>query len=137
VVEFDTQWTGTQMDNAATLARDLSIAIGEADVAFRPHRFVKKKIVKGAFRIKAGQQQKLRFGKLTIQRDWGWAAGYVETMWRMLQLSKAEDFIIATGVSHSLEDCVDAAGLTIVTVAPDDSPCEACRVTAKNRSFPK
>ena len=75
----------------------------------RPQRFVTKKIIEGALQIRAGKQQKLCLGKLDIQRDWGWAPEYVEAMWRMLQLPKAEDFVIATGVTHSLKDFVDAA----------------------------
>ena len=75
----------------------------------RPHRFVTKKIIEGASQIKAGQQRKLRLGKLDIQRDWGWAPEYVEAMWRMLQLPKAEDFVIATGETYSLENFVDIA----------------------------
>jgi GDPmannose 4,6-dehydratase len=75
----------------------------------RPHRFVTKKIIEGAFQIKTGQQHKLRLGKLDIQRDWGWAPEYVEAMWGMLQLPKADDFVIATGATYSLENFVDIA----------------------------
>ena len=75
----------------------------------RPERFVTKKIVSAACRIAAGKKETLRLGNLSIRRDWGWAPEYVEIMWRMLQLEKPEDFVIATGVSHSLEEFVQQA----------------------------
>lgn len=75
----------------------------------RPERFVTKKIIAAAARIAAGGQEKLHLGNIAIRRDWGWAPEYVEAMWLMLQQGKAEDFVIATGESHSLEDFVDAA----------------------------
>jgi GDPmannose 4,6-dehydratase len=75
----------------------------------RPERFVTKKIIAAAARIAAGGQEKLHLGNITIRRDWGWAPEYVEAMWLMLQQGKAEDFVIATGESHSLEVFVDAA----------------------------
>jgi len=75
----------------------------------RPARFVTRKIVQGACRIAAGLQQELRLGDLSIRRDWGWAPEYVEAMWRMLQLPQAEDFVIATGVAHSLQQFVEVA----------------------------
>jgi len=75
----------------------------------RPNRYVTKKIIAGACRIKAGLQQKLELGVLTIERDWGWAPEYVEAMWRILQNEDAEDFIIATGVTSSLQQFVEAA----------------------------
>lgn len=69
----------------------------------RPDRFVTQKIVLAACRIAAGSTEKLRLGNLNIERDWGWAPEYVEAMWLMLQRDKAEDFIVATGQSYSLE----------------------------------
>ena len=72
----------------------------------RPSRFVTQKIVQGAKRIANGSDEKLKLGRLDINRDWGWAPEYVDAMWRMLQLDKPEDFVIATGVTHSLEDFV-------------------------------
>ena len=53
--------------------------------------------------------EKLHLGNTTICRDWGWAPEYVEAMWLMLQQDKPEDFVIATGESHSLEEFVDIA----------------------------
>ena len=75
----------------------------------RPSRFVTQKIVQGAKRIANGSDEKLKLGLLDIKRDWGWAPEYVDAMWRMLQLDKPKDFVIATGVTHSLEDFVSYA----------------------------
>lgn len=69
----------------------------------RPYRFVTKKIIATACRISKGSNEKLHLGNIAIQRDWGWAPDYVEAMWLMLQQDKPEDFVIATGVTHSLE----------------------------------
>jgi nucleoside-diphosphate-sugar epimerase len=54
-----------------------------------PERFVTQKIVRAACRIAAGQQKKLKLGNLAVQRDWGWAPEYVDAMWRMLQVGRA------------------------------------------------
>jgi GDPmannose 4,6-dehydratase len=75
----------------------------------RPERFVTKKIVAAACRISRGRQDRLRLGNLSIQRDWGWAPEYVVAMWRMLQHERADDFIVATGFTHSLEEFTEAA----------------------------
>ena len=75
----------------------------------RPERFVTQKIVAAAFRIAAGDRQPLRLGNLAIRRDWGWAPEFVDAMHRMLQLSEPEDFVIATGATHSLEQFAGAA----------------------------
>jgi len=73
----------------------------------RPERFVTRKIVKAACRIAKGADETLNLGNISVERDWGWAPEYVEAMWRMLQQDEAEDFVIATGESHSLERFVD------------------------------
>lgn len=75
----------------------------------RPGRFVTKKIVAAACRIAGGDREKLTLGNITIQRDWGWAPEYVEAMWLMLQQEQPDDFVIATGENHSLEEFVAAA----------------------------
>jgi len=75
----------------------------------RPERFVTQKIVRAAFRIAAGSNERLTLGRLDIQRDWGWAPEYVEAMWQMLQQPQPEDFVIATGETHSLQDFVAEA----------------------------
>ena len=75
----------------------------------RPERFVTRKIVSAACRIAAGSKEKLTLGNTSIRRDWGWAPEYVEAMWLMLQQKDPDDYVIATGESHSLEEFVAAA----------------------------
>jgi GDPmannose 4,6-dehydratase len=75
----------------------------------RPARFVTRKIVAAACRIAAGSDEVLRLGDTSVQRDWGWAPEYVESMWLMLQQSQPADFVIATGQCHSLAAFVSAA----------------------------
>jgi GDPmannose 4,6-dehydratase len=75
----------------------------------RPQRFVTRKVIATACRIKQGSGEKLTLGNLHIRRDWGWAPEYVDAMWKMLQFEQAQDFIISTGVSHSLEEFVKGA----------------------------
>lgn len=70
----------------------------------RPPNFVTRKIIDGAYRIAQGEINELELGNLGISRDWGWAPDYVEAMWRMLQLDTPDDFVIATGKSHTLND---------------------------------
>ena len=74
----------------------------------RPERFVTQKIISAACRIADGSDETLILGNIAIRRDWGWAPEYVDSMWRMLQQDTAEDFVIATGESHSLEEFVAA-----------------------------
>lgn len=74
----------------------------------RPERFVTQKIVQSACRLASGRwTEKLKLGNLDIQRDWGWAPEYVDAMWRMLQQNRANDFVIATGVTSTLKDFVE------------------------------
>ncbi len=75
----------------------------------RPERFVTQKIVKAACAIAAGTQDKLHLGNISIARDWGWAPEYVEAMWLMLQQDAPDDFVIATGATHTLQEFVAAA----------------------------
>lgn len=75
----------------------------------RPPRFVTRKIIQAAVSISRGNEKKLILGDMGIKRDWGWSPEYVDAMWRMLQVDKPEDFVIATGESNSLEDFVAAA----------------------------
>jgi len=72
----------------------------------RPARFVTQKIVSTAVRIGNGSKEKLVLGRLDIRRDWGWAPEYVEAMWRMLQQKKPDDYVVATGEEHSLQQFV-------------------------------
>ncbi len=75
----------------------------------RGETFVTRKITRALARIKLGLQECLFLGNMDSLRDWGHARDYVEAMWLMLQQDKAEDFVIATGVQHSVRDFVDAA----------------------------
>jgi len=75
----------------------------------RPARFVTRKITSAATRIARGARERLSLGKLSVRRDWGWAPDYVEAMWAILQHTVADDFVIASGESHSLEEFVAAA----------------------------
>jgi GDPmannose 4,6-dehydratase len=72
----------------------------------RPQRFVTSKIVSTAVRISNGSKERLKLGKMDITRDWGWAPDYVDAMWRILQQSEADDYVISTGEEHSLQDFV-------------------------------
>ena len=73
----------------------------------RPKHFVTKKIVSAAVRISKGSKEILELGRLDISRDWGWAPEYVEAMWLILQQKKAENFVIATGETNTLEKFVE------------------------------
>jgi GDPmannose 4,6-dehydratase len=75
----------------------------------RPERFVTRKIVDAAARIAAGSEEILTLGRLDIARDWGWAPEYVEAMWRMLQHPEPDDFVVATGDTHTLQEFVTHA----------------------------
>ncbi|MFZ2490468.1 MAG: GDP-mannose 4,6-dehydratase [Thermoanaerobaculia bacterium] len=75
----------------------------------RGERFVTKKIVHGAIDIAAGRRRELVMGDLSASRDWGYAPEYVDAMWRMLQRDQPDDFVIATGESHTVEEFVAAA----------------------------
>jgi GDPmannose 4,6-dehydratase len=79
--------------------------------------FVTRKITWHAAAIKLGLADKLTLGNLDAERDWGYAKDYVEAMWLMLQQDEAEDFVIATGVAHTVRNCVeiafDQAGLAV------------------------
>lgn len=71
--------------------------------------FVTRKVSDGVARIKLGLSTELRMGNLDAKRDWGFAGDYVDAMWRMLQQSDAEDFVVGTGVAHSVRDLVTLA----------------------------
>lgn len=75
----------------------------------RGETFVTKKIVKALVRIARGSQEKLILGNLDAKRDWGYAKEYVEAMWLMMQHRTADDFVIATGETHSVRDFLDEA----------------------------
>src|SRR5438105_14929589 len=75
----------------------------------RGETFVSRKITRAAARIKRGIQDKVYLGNLDAKRDWGFAGDYVEAMWRMLQTEKPDDFVIATGESHTVRELLDEA----------------------------
>src|SRR5438552_6081595 len=71
--------------------------------------FVTRKITWHAAAIKLGLVDELRLGNLDAQRDWGYAKDYVEAMWMMLQQDDPTDYVVATGVAHSVRECVEIA----------------------------
>jgi GDPmannose 4,6-dehydratase len=71
--------------------------------------FVTRKVTDGVARIKLGLANELRLGNLTAHRDWGFAGDYVRAMWLMLQQATADDYVIATGESHSVQELVEIA----------------------------
>jgi GDPmannose 4,6-dehydratase len=73
----------------------------------RGETFVTRKITRAATRIKEGLQDKLYLGNLDAKRDWGFAGDYVVAMWQMLQQDKADDFVVATGETHSVREFLD------------------------------
>jgi GDPmannose 4,6-dehydratase len=83
----------------------------------RGETFVTRKITRAVARINAGLQQCLYLGNLDARRDWGFAGDYVQAMWLMLQASKADDYVIATGETHSVREfceiAFDLAGMPI------------------------
>jgi len=75
----------------------------------RGETFVTRKVTRAAARIKEGLQDKLYLGNLDAKRDWGFAGDYVEAMWLMLQQPKPDDYVVATGETHSVRDLVEQA----------------------------
>ena len=75
----------------------------------RGESFVTRKVTLGAARIKEGLQKKLVMGNLESKRDWGFAGDYVEAMWLMLQQEKPDDYVVATGETHSVREFLEVA----------------------------
>jgi GDPmannose 4,6-dehydratase len=75
----------------------------------RGETFVTRKITRAVGRIKTGLQEKLFLGNIDARRDWGFAGDYVEAMWLMLQQDKADDYVIATGESHTVREFLEQA----------------------------
>mgnify|MGYP000968186683 CR=1 FL=1 len=75
----------------------------------RGETFVSRKITRAVAAISKGKQEKLFLGNLNAKRDWGHAKDYVKGMWLMLQQDKPDDFVIATGKTHSIKECVEKA----------------------------
>jgi GDPmannose 4,6-dehydratase len=85
----------------------------------RGREFVTRKITEGVARIALGLADELELGNLDARRDWGYAPEYVDAMWRMLQTPEPRDYVIGTGVHHSVRDCVQYA-FEHVGLSPDD-----------------
>jgi GDPmannose 4,6-dehydratase len=75
----------------------------------RGREFVTRKVTDGVARIKLGLAKELRLGNLEAKRDWGFAGDYVKAMWHMMQQDEAEDYVIATGETHSVRELVEVA----------------------------
>ena len=78
----------------------------------RPRRgleFVTRKVTDGVARIKLGLSKELRMGNLDARRDWGFAGDYVRAMWAMLQQDEPDDYVIATGETHSVRELIEVA----------------------------
>ncbi|OIH97595.1 GDP-mannose 4,6-dehydratase [Curtobacterium sp. MCBA15_001] len=75
----------------------------------RPETFVTRKITSSVARIAAGLQDRLVLGDLTVRRDWGWAPDFADAIVRMVDSDHPDDYVVATGVSHSIQDFVQAA----------------------------
>ena len=75
----------------------------------RGREFVTRKVSDGAARVKLGLARELCLGNLEARRDWGFAGDYVDAMWRMLQQPKADDYVVATGESHTVRELVEIA----------------------------
>jgi len=115
--------------DVATESGRFCAGVGRLVISNSPRRgleFVTRKITWHAAAIRLGRADKLRLGNLDAERDWGFAKDYVEAMWRMLQRDQAEDYVVATGISHRVRDCLniafDQAGLAVDDhVVIDDS----------------
>lgn len=92
----------------------------------RGYEFVTRKVTRAVARISLGLQEKLALGHLDSRRDWGYAGDYVEAMWMMLQQPDADDFVIATGDTHSIRELLDVAfgriGITDWTAYVEQDP---------------
>lgn len=76
---------------------------------YRPPNFVTRKITQGVAAIKQGKVKSLKIGNIHAERDWGYAGDFVEAMWAMLQVPVPDDFVVATGLSHSVKQLVSIA----------------------------
>ena len=76
---------------------------------FRRHEYVTRKITSNIAKIKLGKIKTFTLGDLEARRDWGYAGDFVEAIWKMMQYEKPEDFVVATGVTHSVRDFVEIA----------------------------
>jgi len=75
----------------------------------RGREFVTRKVSDGVARIKLGRAKEVRLGNLAARRDWGYAGDYVQAMWLMLQQPAGDDYVVATGETHSVQELVEVA----------------------------
>jgi GDPmannose 4,6-dehydratase len=100
------------MANNYKLKYDMFVCTGilsNHESFLRPIEFVSKKIIQGAYKISQGIEKELEVGDISIMRDWGWAEEYIEAMYLMMKMDKPDDFIIATGMSITLEQFISYA----------------------------
>ena len=99
----------------------------------RGETFVSRKVTRAASRIKHGLQDRIYLGNLDARRDWGYAKDYVEAMWLMLQCDEPDDFVIATGETHTVRELCDRAfARTGVTLAWEGSGDAECGIDTKS-----
>lgn len=89
--------------------RASSVVLYNHESPRRPEQFVTRKITAAAARIARGEQRELVLGDLAVRRDWGWAPDYAEALALVATSDTADDYVVATGESHSIQDFVDAA----------------------------
>ena len=87
----------------------------------RGREFVTRKISESVARIKLGLEDELRLGNLDAKRDWGYAKEYVDAIWRMLQRDTPGDYVIGTGLHHSVRDCVEKVDSKLIRPAEVDT----------------
>ncbi len=109
--------------------RTCSVILYNHESPRRSGQFVTMKVARAAARIKQGLQTELVLGSLAGRRDWGWAPDYVHGMWMMLQAEPVDDFILATGELHSVEDFVSCAFKTVNLDWRDHVKFDPCLVT--------
>jgi GDPmannose 4,6-dehydratase len=112
VVELEGDAAGDWVFDVETESGVLCAGIGRIVVHNSPRRgleFVTRKVTWHAAAIRLGLVDRLHLGNLDSERDWGYAKDYVEAMWLMLQHDQPADFVIATGVAHSIRECVEIA----------------------------
>ena len=101
----------------------------------RGETFVTRKITRAVAAIKQGQQEKLSIGNIDAKRDWGHARDYVEGMWRILQADEPEDFVLATGETHTVREFIELAfaevGITVQWKGKDAEEKGLCAETGK------
>jgi GDPmannose 4,6-dehydratase len=99
---------------------------------FRGHEFVTRKITSSVAKIKLGKLNNFSLGALSPKRDWGYAGDYVEAMWRMTQQSSPDDFVIATGKTHSVRDKSDVELTATCSSKSFGYDVSICRVVTRS-----